>query len=87
MEISESKYLEISREGRILIIMINNPPHNYLHTGFFGELHSCQELMLSPDIDAIIFTGKGNVFSKGADIEEIKSSSHALDLKTLLYVV
>jgi enoyl-CoA hydratase/carnithine racemase len=85
METVERKSLEISTDGRILIITISNPPHNYLHAGFFGELHSCQELMLSPDIDAIIFTGKGNVFSKGADIEEIRSRSHALDLKTLLY--
>lgn len=85
MEIAENKYLEISTEGRILIITISNPPNNYLRAGFFKELHSCHELMLSSDIDAIIFTGKGNVFSKGADIEEIKSSSHALDINTLLY--
>jgi len=85
MERAESKYLEISTEGRILIITISNPPHNYFHPGFFGELHYCHELMLSPDIDAIIFTGKGNVFSKGTDLSAIRSSSRGLDLNTVLY--
>jgi enoyl-CoA hydratase/carnithine racemase len=85
MGMPKSRYLEISKEGRILIITINNPPHNYLPSGFFTELDSCRELMSSSDVNAIIFTGKGNAFSKGADIEEFRSSSHVLDLKTVLY--
>lgn len=85
MKISQSKYLEISTVGRILVITICNPPHNYLLSGFFTELSSCRELILSSNVDAIIFTGKGNVFSKGADIEEIKSNPNALDLRTILY--
>ena len=82
---SQSKYLEISTEGRMLIITICNPPHNYLSSGFFTELSSCRELILSSNVDAIIFTGKGNVFSKGADIEEIKSNPNALNFRTILY--
>lgn len=85
MKISQSKYLEISTEGRILVITICNPPHNYLLSGFFTELSSCREFILSSNVDAIIFTGNGNVFSKGADIEEIKSNPNALDLRTILY--
>lgn len=85
MGMPKSRYLKLSTEGRILTITINNPPHNYLPSGFFTELDSCCELMSSSDVNAIIFTGKGNVFSKGVDIEELRSSSHALDLKTVLY--
>ena len=61
----EHKYLEISTEGKILIITISNPPNNYLPEAVFSELDACRELMQSPDFRAIVFTGKGNVFSKG----------------------
>lgn len=83
MKMPPCEYLEISKDGRILIITINNPPNNYLPSGFFTELDSCRELMLAPEVDAIILTGKGNVFSKGADIEEL--SSYSLDFKTIAY--
>ncbi|MDY7034971.1 MAG: enoyl-CoA hydratase/isomerase family protein [Thermodesulfobacteriota bacterium] len=81
----QTNYLEISTEGRILIFTINNPPHNYLPGAIFKEFESCRELMLSSDADAIIFTGKGNVFSKGADIEEIKSDNRKPDRETLRF--
>ena len=64
MGISEYKYLELSQEGRILILTIGNSPHNYLPSHFFVELDLCRDAMLSEKIDAIIITGKGKVFSK-----------------------
>ena len=70
MNMPEHNYLEISTERRILIITMSNPPNNYLPEAMFGELGACRDLMLSPDFGAVIFTGKGNVFSKGADIGE-----------------
>jgi enoyl-CoA hydratase len=79
----QNHYLEIAREDRILILKISNPPHNYLPTIFFKELHSCRDLMVSPAVDAIVITGKGQVFSKGADLEEIKLSS-TWGLKTVI---
>ncbi len=85
METKNRRYLEISTEGRILITTINNPPHNYLPSGFFAELDSCRELMSSSNVDAIVFTGKGGVFSKGADIAEFRLLSHGLDLRTVLF--
>jgi enoyl-CoA hydratase len=81
---SQLDYIQLSREGKILVITINNPPHNALPSRFFRELHSCCDLMLSSDIHAIIFTGKGKNFSKGADIQEIRSGSSTVDLKTIL---
>ncbi|MBU0568289.1 enoyl-CoA hydratase/isomerase family protein [bacterium] len=69
----EKKFLELSREDRILILAINNPPHNSLNDEIFWELYSCRDLILSPDIDLIIFTGKGNVFSKGFDLNAIRA--------------
>ncbi len=85
MEAPQYKYLQLSVENRIFIVTISNPPHNYLPGDFFKELHLCRGQMLSPDVDAIIFTGEGKNFSKGADIEEIRSSPYSLDRETVLY--
>ena len=85
MGISEYKYLELSQEGRILILTISNSPHNYLPSHFFVELDLCRDAMLSEKVDAIIITGKGKVFSKGADLSEIDSSSHAITIETLAF--
>ncbi len=80
----EHKYLEISTEGKILVITISNPPNNYLPEAVFSELAACRELMLSPDFRAIVFTGKGNVFSKGADIVEAGKNADGVDHDTVL---
>lgn len=85
MGISAYKYLELSQEGRILILTISNTPHNYLPSHFFVELDLCRDAMLSEKVDAIIITGKGKVFSKGADLSEIDSSSHAITIETLAF--
>lgn len=85
MEIPTYKYLEISTERKILIIKINNPPNNYLPSVIFSEFDSCRELIQSPDVDAIIFTGKGKAFCKGADTGEIKGKSSRVDLGTIHY--
>ena len=85
MGVSEHKYLELSQERRILVLTINNTPHNYLPSHFFVELDLCRDAMLSEEVDAIIITGKGKVFSKGADLSEIDSSSHAITIETLAF--
>ncbi len=39
---------------------------------------------MTPEVDAVIFTGKGNVFSKGADLEEVTSTPPRVDLEKLV---
>jgi len=85
METPEHRYLEISTEGRILIITISNPPNNYLPGAIFGEFDSCRGLMETPRVEAVVFTGKGKVFSKGADIDEVRGRSRGVDRGTVLY--
>lgn len=85
MEIPQTELIEIALDGKILIITINNAPNNYLPSGFFTELAACRELMLSSEVGAVVFTGKGVVFSKGADINELRTASHKLDSKTLTF--
>lgn len=79
------KYIETTREGKILILTISNPPHNYLPSNFFIDLDACRDEMLSEDVDAVVITGKGRVFSKGADLSELRSSGGGIDLETLTF--
>jgi enoyl-CoA hydratase/carnithine racemase len=79
VQLPQTNFLEIKSEGRILILSINNPPNNYLSADFFKELHECQDLFLSPEVAAIIFTGKGNVFSKGVDFQAFRAEPYELD--------
>ena len=71
--------LKITSEDGILIATINNPPNNYLPIKFFQELHDCCELFLSPKVAAVIFTGKGNVFSKGVDLQKLRARRSVFD--------
>jgi len=79
MKLPQTHYLEISAESGILILTINNPPNNYLSAEFFKDLHNCRELLLSPEVIVVIFTGKGKVFSKGVDIQGVSAQPNALD--------
>lgn len=80
----QRNYLRVSNEGRILVIKINNPPNNYLSIDFFTELKPCYDMMLSQDVDAVVFTGAGRVFSKGADINELTAVPPRVDLEKLV---
>lgn len=79
MQLPQTNFLEITAEGGILILTITNPPNNYLPAEFFKDLHNCRELILSPEVVAIIFTGKGKVFSKGVDIQGITAQPNSID--------
>jgi enoyl-CoA hydratase/carnithine racemase len=81
---AKSNYLKVSNENKILIIKIDNPPNNYLSTEFFSELKPCYDIMLSHEVDAVVFTGAGRVFSKGADVNELNSVPPKVDLQKLI---
>jgi enoyl-CoA hydratase/carnithine racemase len=83
IQLPQLTYLRPYQEGKVLVLQIDNPPHNYLPSAFFRDLHACCEVMVSPDVGAVILTGKGRVFSKGADITEITSCPNNLDRKTI----
>ena len=85
MNTPELRYIEATQEGKILVLTISNPPHNYLPSHFFIELDACRDEILSEDVDAIVITGKGKVFSKGADLSELRSSTGGIDLKTITF--
>jgi enoyl-CoA hydratase len=83
MKIHSVNHIACQIESRIMTLAINNPPHNFLKKVFFEELASFVKIMGSDEIDAVVFTGNGNCFSKGADLKEITAGSH-FDQKTIL---
>ena len=79
----EYRCLKRQMEDRVLIITLDNPPDNYLSSIVFGELDACKEWMLSDDVDAVVFTGRGRVFSKGADLSELRDKASSIDRRAV----
>jgi enoyl-CoA hydratase/carnithine racemase len=69
--------ISVDRDGRVLTITMNNPPHNFLTTAMMAELH---ELLASvehdPAIGAVVLTSAlDGVFITHFDVSEILSGS------------
>ncbi|MEW5803999.1 MAG: enoyl-CoA hydratase/isomerase family protein [bacterium] len=73
MLVQQKKFLELTVKDRILTVTIDNPPENKLNHEMFLELDTCRDILSSPDIDLVIFTGQGNIFSKGFDMDLIRA--------------
>jgi enoyl-CoA hydratase/carnithine racemase len=78
VEMSERQYVQVSKEGRIAILTVDNPPMNTLNQPVVSEFGGALEESWSDDeVKVIVVTGGGQmVFVAGADINAI------LDLKT-----
>ncbi|HHX86997.1 MAG TPA: enoyl-CoA hydratase [Firmicutes bacterium] len=72
-----SGLVQVSREGRLGIVVINNPPVNALNGGVISSLQGCMaSLALESDLGAVVITGAGNkAFIAGADISEFPALS------------
>jgi len=61
----------VSKENRIAVVAVNNPPANALNQPTLQELRSIlDELENDGDVKAIVLTGEGRFFIAGADIKE-----------------
>jgi enoyl-CoA hydratase/carnithine racemase len=79
------KFLEFTQEDKILLVTLHNPPENKLTSELFLKLRSRRNLFLSSDIDLIIFSGgKGDIFSKGFDLEYLKACANHQQMKAHL---
>ena len=69
----EYKYLNITKEGKVMIIKLNRPPVNALNTDFILEIEEAfKEAEKDDELQVIILTGEGKAFVAGADIAEMK---------------
>jgi enoyl-CoA hydratase/carnithine racemase len=85
MRSQKTVHFELETRDRVLVVTIANPPHNFLRSGFFQELYEHRERLESPDVDAVVITGQGQVFSKGVDLSELQSHLGMLDAEAVLY--
>ncbi len=63
--------IDITREGRVAIITLNNPPMNVLNTAMLEELNKVLDEIYEDDSLAVVLTGNGRAFVAGADIKEM----------------
>jgi enoyl-CoA hydratase/carnithine racemase len=84
MGLPKPAQIDLAVQHRILVVTIKNPPHNYLSSGFFQELFDSRERFESTDVDAVVITGDGAVFSKGVDLAELRSDAARLDAAAVL---
>ncbi len=65
-------FIDWSVYGEIGIIVLNNPPQNYLPKPEFISPDILDREILATDIKGIIIQGKGRHFSAGADLTELR---------------
>jgi enoyl-CoA hydratase len=67
-----SDLVQVSREGRLAVVTINNPPVNALNKQVMDALENAFDMLAGdPDLGAVIVTGGGDkAFVAGADIKE-----------------
>ena len=72
--------LRITVAGPVLTIAISNPPHNAITRDAHRELSEVfYEVQKDETVRAVVFTGEGEVFSAGGDIEAMVTAAKAKD--------
>lgn len=67
--------IDLSREGEIAILRLNNPPVNALGPEFMEAVIGGIDDVESSDARALVVTGEGNAFSAGADLFRVLDAS------------
>ncbi len=70
---SHYKFLDIQREGGIATLTLNQPDNrNAVHAEMHAELEQIwRDLSMDREVNVIVFTGAGKVFSAGGDIKRM----------------
>ncbi|MFH0907935.1 MAG: enoyl-CoA hydratase/isomerase family protein [bacterium] len=71
--------LLLRNDEGVLWISLNNPPHNLMDSSFFSAFEAARDGIVAPDIRAVVITGAGRSFSKGADLNELKAKFGAIN--------
>ena len=68
---AENAVVTTAREGRVLVVTINNPPVNALSQAVRqGLAHAVAEANADSQVQAVLLVGSGKAFIAGADIRE-----------------
>ena len=66
----QNKLIKVTIEERIAVVQLDNPPVNAYSRDFSDELIEVfDELNDTPEVRCIVITGRGKIFSAGADIK------------------
>ena len=80
-----SSLVDLSRDGNVAIVTINNPPVNALSPGVLeGIRYHIAAAVADPAIEAIVVIGGGRTFIAGADIKEFGKITSGLKPKLSL---
>lgn len=80
----ESRGVAIAAKDRILEVTLANPPDNRLTPGMVEGLHEVMNRFESDDLDVLLITGSKRTFSKGFDVDAMKSYGDPSELRSVL---
>lgn len=76
--------VEYARYDDIAVLTLNNPPVNALGTAIrYALRQGYRQALADPKVNAIVITGKGKLFSAGADIAEFQAKPDDSSLREL----
>jgi enoyl-CoA hydratase len=74
MDYSRYKLIAAERDGRLLTLSLANPPMNVISKDLHSELSRIfYDVQLDEQVDVLVLTGAGKVFSAGGDIPLMQS--------------
>jgi enoyl-CoA hydratase len=73
MSESPSSPVLLHLDDGLLWVKIHNPPHNLLGSSFFDAFEEIHRRITAPEVRAVVITGTGRSFSKGADLRQLQS--------------
>lgn len=76
--------MELSREGKVGIITLNNPPANTLSKQMIEELNiAFDDLRKDETVKVVILRGEGRFFAAGADIKQFTAVESRADFEAM----
>ena len=79
------RFIDTVSEGRQATVWLNRPAvHNALNAGLISELSDVLDQLSNDDFtDVIVIRGRGESFSSGADLNDMKVHSNGLRKRIL----
>lgn len=74
--------LRTDRDGRVMTVRIDNPPHNFMNREMVGELVEITDALEGDrSVGAVVLTGVDDLFITHYDVEEILAGSEEMDME------
>jgi enoyl-CoA hydratase/carnithine racemase len=84
MEAGGNQCIVTTSENGTLVVCLSNPPDNLINPAMLEGLDQAMDAIETDEFHALVVTGAGKVFSKGVDLEALKSARDAADIRRVL---